>query len=319
MSRLKTDTAINNSLSRDFKDNWINFIYQLQDEICTALEQEDGKAFFVEDKWERPGGGGGRTRVITNGNVFEKGGVNTSVVHGPVSDAMKQALKINGHQWFACGLSLVLHPENPFIPTTHANWRYFELYNEAGDIIDSWFGGGTDLTPYYLFDADAVHFHTTLKNALLPFGNELYQQYKIQCDQYFANHHRGNEMRGIGGTFYDHLRPCTASEQQYYFELQKAASASFLRAYLPIVQQRKNTPWQTAHKYWQEIRRGRYVEFNLLHDRGTIFGLKTNGRTESILMSLPPTVRFDYNYTPLPGSEEDRLLQACIHPKNWAQ
>lgn len=300
------------------KQNWINYIHQLQDNICAALEQADGKAVFVEDKWEREGGGGGKTRVMAGGNVFEKGGVNTSVVFGDVNDAMRSQLQMDGASWFACGLSLVIHPHNPFVPTTHANWRYFELYDTTGNVIKSWFGGGADLTPYYLFEEDARHFHGTLKEAMEPFGKDLYPKYKAQCDGYFANKHRGNEMRGIGGVFYDHLSPATSEEAAQLFAFQQANGNSFVNAYVPIVEKRKHTPYTPEHKHWQEIRRGRYVEFNLIHDRGTLFGLKTGGRTESILMSLPPTVRFEYNYQPVRGSEEDKLLQACLHPKEWA-
>ncbi|SIS66422.1 coproporphyrinogen oxidase [Filimonas lacunae] len=300
------------------KQNWINYIHQLQDEICAALEQADGKAVFAEDKWEREGGGGGKTRIIANGNVFEKGGVNTSVVFGDVSDAMRQQLKIEGSTWFACGLSLVLHPFNPFVPTTHANWRYFEVYDTQGNVINSWFGGGADLTPYYLFEEDARHFHGTLKQAMEPFGADLYPKYKKQCDAYFVNKHRGDEMRGIGGVFYDHLVPADTADAERLFAFQQANGNNFVNAYVPIVARRKDIAYTEQQKHWQEIRRGRYVEFNLIHDRGTIFGLKTNGRTESILMSLPPTVRFEYNYQPAPGSEEDKLLQACLHPAQWA-
>lgn len=299
------------------KDSWIQYIHGLQDTICAALENADGKARFIEDKWEREGGGGGKTRVIANGNVFEKSGVNTSVVHGKVSDAMHQQLKIDGDSWFACGLSLVIHPLNPFVPTTHANWRYFELYDSNNNIIDSWFGGGADLTPYYLFDEDAKHFHQTLYNAITPFGSDLYDKYKKNCDAYFANKHRGDEMRGIGGIFYDYLKPADDADKERLFLFQQANGNSFVEAYIPIVEKRKNIHWTAPNKYWQEIRRGRYVEFNLIHDRGTIFGLKTNGRTESILMSLPPTVRFDYDYQPTPGSEEAKLLDACQNPKDW--
>jgi len=310
------ETAIHSTTTLT-RENWISYIHQLQDHICRALEKTDGKAVFVEDRWERDGGGGGKTRVITNGNVLEKGGVNTSVVYGKVTDAMRNQLKISGDSWFACGLSMVLHPLNPFVPTTHANWRYFELYDAEGNITDRWFGGGADLTPYYLFEEDARHFHKTLCDAITPFGENLYQQYKQDCDEYFSNKHRNNEMRGIGGVFYDHLRAQTQEEADRLFAFQQANGNCFTEAYIPIVEKRKNIPWNGTHKYWQEIRRGRYVEFNLIHDRGTIFGLKTNGRTESILMSLPPTVRFDYDYQPAPGSEEARLLDACQHPKNW--
>ncbi|MCH5717270.1 oxygen-dependent coproporphyrinogen oxidase [Niabella hibiscisoli] len=299
------------------KEQWIEFIHDLQNRICAALEQEDGKAKFVEDQWTREGGGGGKTRVIANGNVFEKGGVNTSVVYGKVTDTMRKALNINGDQWFAAGLSLVIHPFNPFVPTVHCNYRMFELYNEQGDTIDRWFGGGTDLTPYYLFEEDAIHFHTTYKNVCDGFDSSFYPRFKKVCDDYFVNTHRDNERRGIGGIFYDHQKADDHEDVDLWMNFGKACGNAFIPAYLPIVARRRNDEFEPSHKYWQEIRRGRYVEFNLVHDRGTIFGLKTNGRTESILMSLPATVRFDYNYQPVPGSAEDRLLQACKHPREW--
>ncbi len=274
----------------------------------------------MEDRWERAeNGGGGKTRVIENGKVFEKGGVNTSVVFGNVSDAMRTQLKIEGSKWFAGGLSLVIHPLNPFVPTVHANWRYFELYDESGEITDRWFGGGTDLTPYYLFNEDAKHFHSTLKHSLDPFGKELYPLYKGECDRYFSNHHRNQEMRGIGGIFYDYLRPQDDEAANKLFALQEANGNVFLKAYLPIVEKRKGMAFGEKEIKWQEIRRGRYVEFNLIHDRGTLFGLKTNGRTESILMSLPPRARWIYNYRPESGSREDELLQACLHPRDWVE
>jgi coproporphyrinogen III oxidase len=301
-----------------FKESWIHFIHALQEEICVALEQADGKEKFVEDRWERiGGGGGGKTRILENGAVFEKGGVNSSVVFGSVTEAMKTQLKIQGTEWFACGLSLVLHPKNPFVPTVHANWRYFELYDQAGALADRWFGGGTDLTPNYLFPEDIVHFHGVLKNTLDSYGKELYPRYKKNCDQYFANHHRQDEMRGVGGIFYDDLRPAGEGDAQRLFAFQQSNGNSFLEAYLPIVKRRKDLPYGDSQTYWQEIRRGRYVEFNLIHDRGTLFGLKTNGRTESILMSLPPRARWVYNFQPEPGSPEDDLLQICLHPKDW--
>src|SRR5450432_3002673 len=303
-----------------FRESWIHFIHELQNTICDELEKTDRKAKFTEDRWERSeNGGGGKTRVIANGHVFEKGGVNTSVVYGNVNDAMKTQLKIEGSGWFACGLSIVVHPKNPYVPTVHANWRYFELYNESGDLIDSWFGGGTDLTPYYLFKEDAIHFHSTLKNTLDPFGKELYPRYKKECDQYFSNHHRQEEMRGIGGIFYDNLRPTGERDAEKLFAFQQANGNAFLDAYLPIVEKRKDIPFSEPEIEWQEIRRGRYVEFNLIHDRGTLFGLKTNGRTESILMSLPPRARGVYDYQPVAGSAEDELLQACMHPREWTE
>ncbi|HEX6180388.1 MAG TPA: oxygen-dependent coproporphyrinogen oxidase [Chitinophagaceae bacterium] len=299
------------------KNDWITYIHDLQNRICSGLEGSDGKATFYEDTWQRPEGGGGKTRVISNGNVFEKGGVNTSVVHGPVTEPMRRQLNIDGHSWFACGLSLVLHPVNPFVPTIHCNYRMFELYNENGELADRWFGGGTDLTPYYLFVEDAQHFHGAYKNACDTFDTSFYPIFKKECDNYFVNWHRNAERRGIGGIFYDYRRPDQQRDVNFWFSFSKACGDVFLQAYLPIVEKRKRLPYNEANKFWQEIRRGRYVEFNLVHDRGTLFGLKTNGRTESILMSLPPTVRFEYNYQPGPGTAEDELLQACLHPKEW--
>jgi coproporphyrinogen III oxidase len=309
--------------NKTIKQEWITFIHQLQNDICKAVEDADGKAKFIEDEWQRSGGGGGKTRVISNGNVFEKGGVNTSVVYGDVTDAMRTQLKINGAKWFACGLSLVLHPVNPFVPTVHCNYRMFELYgaseNETGaeNVIDRWFGGGTDLTPYYLFEEDAKHFHQTYKDVCDQFDGSFYSKFKEECDNYFVNRHRHNERRGIGGIFYDYQRSTEKHDVSFWINFAKACGYAFIDAYIPLVNKRKNTPYTPEQKFWQEIRRGRYVEFNLVHDRGTIFGLKTNGRTESILMSLPPTVRFEYNYQPQPGSEEDKLLQACLHPVDW--
>lgn len=311
-STYKTDTI-------QFREKWIHYVYELQEKICQAIEAVDGKALFITDDWQRAEGkgGGGRTRVISNGKVFEKGGVNTSVVFGKVTDKMRTALNLDGDKWFACGLSIVIHPLNPFVPTVHANWRYFELYNEEGNVIDRWFGGGTDLTPYYLFEDDAKHFHQTLKNVLDPFGDNLYAEYKKQCDEYFVNRHRNKETRGIGGIFYDHLRATDETGLEKLLSFQQANGNAFLDAYLPVVQKRKDTLYGEKEIEWQEIRRGRYVEFNLIHDRGTIFGLKTNGRTESILMSLPPRARWVYDHQPEAGSEEEKLLQVCLNPKDW--
>jgi coproporphyrinogen III oxidase len=309
----KTDT-------KEFRGRWIEYVYDLQDKICNALAEEDGKSVFKTDEWVRGvegKGGGGVTRVIENGNVFEKGGVNTSVVYGKVTNAMRNQLKLEGSKWFACGLSLVIHPLNPFVPTVHANWRYFELYDEEGNVIERWFGGGTDLTPYYLFEEDVKHFHCTIKNAMDKFGVDNYPKYKKWCDEYFTNTHRNSEMRGVGGVFYDHLRPANGSEAEELLSFQQSVGNIFLDAYLPIVNKRKDTSFTDREVEWQEIRRGRYVEFNLIHDRGTLFGLKTNGRTESILMSLPPRARWLYDYSPEAGSAEYKLLQACLHPQNW--
>lgn len=313
MTPYKTTTKI-------FRERWIEYIYSLQSIISKALEDIDGKATFMTDEWQRHPdgkGGGGKTRIISGGNIFEKGGVNTSVVYGKVTDAMREHLRLEGEKWFACGLSLVIHPFNPFVPTVHANWRYLEIYDKDDHVSSQWFGGGTDLTPYYLFEEDAIHFHSTLKNAMGPFSKALYPQYKKWCDEYFNNAHRGTETRGIGGVFYDHLKPTEDFDLEKLFQFQQANGHCFLDAYLPIVKKRKDIPFTSENKYWQEIRRGRYVEFNLLHDRGTLFGLKTNGRVESILMSLPPTVRFDYNYQPKEGSEEWKLLEVCRNPKDW--
>jgi coproporphyrinogen III oxidase len=303
--------------TENIRENWITYIHGLQDRICKGVEQADGEATFQEDKWDRPEGGGGKTRVIAKGKVFEKGGVNTSVVSGPVTEAMRSQLKINGDNWFACGLSVVLHPLNPFVPTVHCNYRMFELYNANHEVIDRWFGGGTDLTPYYLFEEDAIHFHGTYKEICDRFDPSFYSKFKKECDDYFVNKHRNNERRGIGGIFYDYQRPDSQKDVDYWINFGKACGDAFIPAYIPIVDKRKNSPYTADHKYWQEIRRGRYTEFNLVHDRGTIFGLKTNGRIESILMSLPPTVRFDYNYQPGAGTEEYKLQQVCLQPVDW--
>jgi coproporphyrinogen III oxidase len=301
-----------------FKTPFVAFIRNLQDEICSALENVDGKATFIEELWQREGGGGGRTRVISGGAVFEKGGVNISEVHGVLPDTMQQYLKVPHPNFFACGISLVLHPENPFVPTVHANYRYFELYDSNGEVVDLWFGGGADLTPYYLFEEDAIHFHRIQKEICDQFDPLYYSKYKEACDQYFKNHHRG-ENRGIGGLFFDYLRATPNRNAQHWFDFTTSVGGVFLDAYLPIIEKRKHITYTPENKYWQEIRRGRYVEFNLIHDKGTLFGLKTNGRIESILMSLPPTVRWDYNYIPMIGTEEEKLLQVLVQPKNWLQ
>jgi coproporphyrinogen III oxidase len=303
---------------KSYKESFSNFIQSLQDEICFALEAEDGKAKFIEDVWTREEGGGGKTRVISNGNVFEKGGVNTSFVNGTLPESMRQYLNVTDSNFFACGISLVIHPANPFVPTVHANYRYFELYDDNGNIIDQWFAGGSDLTPYYLFEEDAIHFHKTMEIVCDKFDTDFYPKYKIACDNYFYNHHR-NEARGIGGLFFDYLRGDEKHDSKFWFDFTTSVGNEFLNSYLPIVSQRKNIAFTSEHKHWQEIRRGRYVEFNLIHDKGTLFGLKTNGRIESILMSLPPTVRWEYNYQPLPNSEEEKLLKVLQTPINWLQ
>lgn len=298
------------------KDKFYNYIQQLQDTICAALEQIDTKAKFHQDEWQREQGGGGRTRVIENGNVFEKGGVNISAVHGPLPKAMQDYFKVGEVDFFACGLSLVIHPKNPFVPTTHANWRYFEMYDKSGNVLKSWFGGGQDLTPYYLFEEDATHFHKICKEACDKHHPEFYPKYKKQCDEYFWNTHRG-EGRGIGGLFLDYLQPSEEMSSQKWYDFVTEVGNSFVEAYTPIVNRRKDMPYTEEHRNWQEIRRGRYVEFNLIHDKGTLFGLKTNGRIESILMSLPPHVQWVYNHQPEEGSEEEKLIKVLQNPQEW--
>ena len=299
------------------KDKFYAYIQELQDRITSALEAEDGKAKFREDLWERSEGGGGRTRVIEGGNVFEKGGVNISAVHGPLPESMQTYFGVGEVDFFACGLSLVLHPVNPMVPTVHANWRYFEMYDKSGSVVDQWFGGGQDLTPYYLYESDAVHFHQVCKQACDAHDVSFYPEYKQKCDAYFWNHHRG-EARGVGGLFFDYLRTNSQHSVQDWYAFVTGVGDSFLEAYLPIVQARKRIPFEPRHREWQEVRRGRYVEFNLVHDKGTLFGLRTNGRIESILMSLPPVVQWRYDHHPETGTEEARLLEVLKKPRKWA-
>ncbi len=314
------------------KDKFYQYILNLQDQITCGLEAVDGVAKFREDVWERPEGGGGRTRVIENGKVFEKGGVNISAVHGKLPEAMQKMFNVGEADFFACGLSLVIHPKSPMVPTVHANWRYFEMYpldgsSPSGRLGGAWFGGGLDLTPYYLFEEDAKHFHQTCKTACDKHNLEFYPTFKKQCDDYFWNAHR-NEARGIGGLFFDYCKAThdsSDSEQakqmsmENWFNFVSEVGNSFLEAYVPIVEKRKDLEYTEAQKTWQEIRRGRYVEFNLVHDKGTLFGLKTNGRIESILMSLPPHVQWVYDHHPVVGSEEERLINVLEKPINWIE
>lgn len=299
------------------KEKFEKYIADLQNSICQSIEKIDGKEKFKEDVWTREGGGGGVTRVISNGAVFEKGGVNRSAVFGEVTPALAVQLKTNGSHFFATGISLVIHPLSPLLPTVHANFRYFELYDQSKNKIDCWFGGGADLTPYYLFEEDAVHFHQTFKDACDPFDKTFYPKFKLQCDDYFNNTHRGNERRGVGGIFYDYLRPNENHSEEFLFQFSQACGNAFVNAYLPIVEKRKILSFTDDQVKWQELRRGRYVEFNLIHDRGTIFGLKSNGRTESILMSLPPRVRFEYDDRPAVGSKEEELINVLKNPRQW--
>ena len=313
------------------KDKFYQYIQTLQDQIVAGLEAVDGKEKFREDLWERPEGGGGRTRVLENGRVIEKGGVNISAVHGKLPEAMRQLFNVGEADFFACGLSLVIHPKNPMAPTVHANWRYFELYDindnssPSGRPGGAWFGGGQDLTPYYLFEEDATHFHQTCKTACDKHNPNFYPKYKKQCDDYFWNAHR-NEARGIGGLFFDYCKDTSDNElatqtetmsMENWFNFVSEVGNSFLEAYVPILEKRKDLPYTEAQKTWQEIRRGRYVEFNLVHDKGTLFGLKTNGRIESILMSLPPKVQWVYDHHPEKGSEEEKLIKVLEKPIDW--
>ena len=298
------------------KSQFEKHIYSLQDKICKALEDADGIGKFEEDKWERPGGGGGRTRIINKGKVIEKGGVNISIVHGELPDAFKEKFKVEDATFYASGISLVIHPTSPKIPTVHANWRYFEMYAKDGSLQTAWFGGGTDLTPYYLNEEDATHFHQINKIACDKHDLNYYPKFKETCDTYFYNSHR-NESRGIGGIFFDYLKEDQESSIKDRLAFSISSSNSFLDAYMPILEKHKEESYTEKEKVWQEIRRGRYVEFNLLHDRGTHFGIKTKGRTESILMSLPATVRWEYNHHPEQGTEEHKLVEVLKNPRNW--
>jgi coproporphyrinogen III oxidase len=290
-----------------------HYLRQLQDRICHAIEQVDGQATFHEDAWERPAGGGGRTRVLRNGAVFEQAGVNFSRVYGGTlpPSATAHRPELAGGSFVATGVSLVLHPNNPYVPTTHANVRYFEA---SKDGVESawWFGGGFDLTPFYPFDEDVLHWHGVARELCRPFGEARYPRYKAWCDEYFYLKHRG-ETRGVGGLFYDDLNE-DGFERSFAFT--QAVGQGFLDGYLPIVARRKDTPYGEREREFQLYRRGRYVEFNLVYDRGTLFGLQSGGRTESILMSLPPRVRFEYAYAPEAGSAEARLAE-YLKPRDW--
>ena len=291
-----------------------DYLMSLQDRICAALEQADGRAQFVEDSWNRPGGGGGRSRILERGQLLEKGGVGFSHIYGegmpPSATAHRPELA--GRRFQAMGVSLVMHPNSPHVPTSHANVRFFIAEKEGADPV-WWFGGGFDLTPYYANEEDCVHWHKIARDACAPFGDEVYPRYKQWCDEYFYLKHR-DEARGIGGLFYDDLNEWGFER---CFEFMRAIGDAYLEAYLPIVERRRNIPWTEQQKAFQEYRRGRYVEFNLVWDRGTLFGLQSGGRTESILMSLPPTVRWDYNWHAEPGSEEARLTEEFLPPRDW--
>ncbi|MCZ4339348.1 oxygen-dependent coproporphyrinogen oxidase [Shewanella colwelliana] len=290
------------------------FLLNLQQQICEGLARLDGKAEFIADSWTRAEGGGGTSRVMTDGQVFEQAGVNFSHVTGAAMPASATAHRpeLAGRSFEAMGVSLVIHPKNPYIPTTHANVRFFIAEKEGADPV-WWFGGGFDLTPYYPFEEDVVQWHESAKVLCEPFGEEVYPKYKKWCDEYFFLPHR-NETRGVGGLFFDDL-----NEQGFdtSFAFMQAVGNGFLKAYAPIVERRKDTPYGERERDFQLYRRGRYVEFNLVYDRGTLFGLQTGGRTESILMSMPPLVRWQYAYTPEEGSPEAVLYNDYLKPREW--
>ncbi len=290
-----------------------SYLLGLQDRICQRLEAIDGKP-FIEDQWQRDAGGGGRTRVLAEGNIIEKGGVNFSHVYGdglPPS-ATQARPELAGRSFQAMGVSLVIHPRNPYIPTSHANVRMF-VAEKQGEEPVWWFGGGYDLTPYYGFEEDCIAWHQTAKQACEPFGENVYPDYKSWCDRYFFLPHR-NEPRGVGGLFFDDL---SEGGFEHCFALTQAVGDSYIEAYEPIIQKRKDTPYGERERQFQLYRRGRYVEFNLVQDRGTIFGLQSKGRTESILMSLPPLVRWEYDYQPKPNSHEAELTEKFLTSRDW--
>jgi len=291
-----------------------NYLLDLQDRLCTALEQEDGKEKFRDDAWERPEGGGGQSRVLTDGAVFEQAGVNFSHVHGknlPPS-ATAQRPEIAGRSFQAVGVSLVMHPRNPHVPTAHCNVRFFSAERNGADPV-WWFGGGFDLTPYYGYAEDCVHWHTTARSACEPFGADYYARFKKWCDDYFYLKHR-NEPRGIGGLFFDDFNEKNFA---HAFGFMQSVGNHYLPAYLPIVQRRKSVPYGERERDFQLYRRGRYVEFNLVYDRGTLFGLQSGGRAESILMSLPPVVKWRYDWKPAAGTPEAKLYEVFLKPRDW--
>ena len=290
------------------------YLIDLQQSICSEIELLDGGSVFEQDHWSRDDQrGNGISCIISNGNVFEKGGVNFSIIRGDKMPKSASALRpeLEGRQYTALGVSLVLHPDNPYIPTAHANVRFFVAEEQGKDPI-WWFGGGFDLTPYYGFDEDAVYWHETAKKACIPFGKDVYPKYKKWCDDYFYLIHR-NEQRGIGGLFFDDLN----GDFEECFDYMKSVGSHFTEAYIPIAKKRMNTTFSEKEKDFQLYRRGRYVEFNLIYDRGTLFGLQSGGRTESILMSLPPKAHWSYQYKIEVGSEEEKLTSYFLKPRDW--
>ncbi|MCK7460255.1 oxygen-dependent coproporphyrinogen oxidase [Idiomarina aminovorans] len=291
-----------------------SYLLSLQDDICQQLTRADGQQSFQEDSWDRPGGGGGRSRIIKNGAVFEQGGVGFSHVYGEKMPASATAHRpeLEGRDFNACGVSLVMHPENPMVPTVHMNVRFFIAQKEGEEPV-WWFGGGFDLTPFYPFEEDVIEWHQQAKNALDRVDEKFYPEYKAWCDDYFFLKHR-DEARGVGGIFFDDLNDRSFDE---CFAVIKAVGDAFTKAYLPIVERRKNLAYSQQQRDFQLYRRGRYVEFNLVWDRGTLFGLQTGGRTESILMSMPPLARWEYDWHPQPGSAEEQLTTYYLKPQNW--
>ncbi|MFP2770169.1 oxygen-dependent coproporphyrinogen oxidase [Oceanisphaera sp. KMM 10153] len=289
------------------------FLLQLQNDICTRLELADGTGRFEEDSWTRAEGGGGRSRVLRNGSVIEQGGVNFSHVHGTAMPASATAHRpeLAGRSFEAMGVSLVIHPHNPHVPTSHANVRFFIAEKEGADPV-WWFGGGFDLTPYYPVEEDCRHWHRVSRDLCAPFGEQVYPEYKAWCDRYFYLKHR-DETRGVGGLFFDDLNEWPFER---CFEFMQSVGRGYLDAYIPIIERRKDTVYGEAERQFQLYRRGRYVEFNLVYDRGTLFGLQTGGRTESILMSMPPLARWEYNWQPEPGTAESRLNDFLV-PRDW--
>lgn len=290
------------------------FFLSLQDNICHSLENIDQKATFKQDNWQRKEGGGGRTRVLTNGGIFEQAGVNFSHVYGETlpQSATAHRPELSGRRFQAMGVSLVIHPLNPYIPTSHANVRFF-IAEKDGEAPVWWFGGGFDLTPYYGFEEDVIHWHSVAKSVCEPFGDDYYARYKKWCDDYFYIKHR-NEPRGVGGLFFDDLN---TPDFDHCFDFVQHVGHGFLDAYIPIVEKRKTMEWGERERDFQLYRRGRYVEFNLVWDRGTLFGLQSGGRTESILMSMPPLVRWEYDYSPDPDSPENKLYRDFLIHKEW--
>lgn len=291
---------------------------QIQNEICSALEQLDGQSSFVEEIWERDGGGGGRTRVIQNGNILEKGGVNFSAVHGKLPESVKRGLKVEQEDFFATGVSVVMHPNHPMVPIIHMNIRYFEMPSavEGGQPL-RWFGGGIDLTPHYVIEEDARFFHNQLKTTCDRFHPDFHHRFKVWADDYFFIKHR-DETRGIGGIFYDRLTASDDISWENIFEFSKAVGRTFAPVYTELVNRNRHKPFNEQQQQWQYQRRSRYAEFNLVYDAGTKFGLETNGRIESILMSLPPTAQWLYNYQPEAGSEEEKTQDLLKKGINWA-